>query len=577
MAYRNRPSLLGALLWTGLGILFLLHNFGFVPDFWSLAGRYWPVLLILLGLGKIVDYFFHKDAMAIHVGEIFGIFLLLLIGSAITRIHDSPMGRIMRDFPFQIGNAQIQLGQWLGDSYTYTEEATYPGDISKPIRVENSYGSVSIVAGRDSEIHVRLKKVIYTGEPAAKDMANTIHLETSTSKKDSFVVRTNRESLNSENVLFNTNFEISVPKNSQVQVKNTYGEIRVAGINGNLELATTHRSLEVRDCTGQFIISNRYAEARLTNLAGNITLDSRGKVYLENIRGGVTLTNEYSPIEIYNVEGTASVSSTDGSIKIENISKPVVITARGTQVQARNLKETLKVNAHHGSLNLSDINSDVLIESRYSTLTLKDIRGNVDINSNSDQISADTLRGNFKLRAHASGVLVNQIRGDVDIQTALKEVLVTNLEGKCAISNEYADVRVSARIPLENVDIRNRSGDVELFLPEQAAFAITATARNGRISSEYPGLSPAGLEGDSAVLRSQMRDGGPRIVLQTQFGNIRISRTAEGVKGSSAAEISFLQRRFQRENRHPFPMVIPNPQSLAKSVRSFESILGGAQ
>jgi hypothetical protein len=577
MAYRNRPSLLGALLWTGLGTLFLLHNFGIVPDFWSLAGRYWPVLLILLGLGKIVDYFLHKDAMAIRIGEIFGIFLLLLIGSAITRIHDSQMGRIIRDFPFQIGDTQIQLGQWLGDSYTYTEEATYPVDISKPIRIENSYGSVSVVAGSEGEIHVRLKKVVYASEPAAKDMANTIHLETETSKKDSFVIRTNRESLKSENILFNTNFEISVPKNSQVKVQNTYGEIRVAGINGNLDLATTHRLLEVRDCTGQFTISNRYAEARLTNLSGNVTVDGRGKVYMDNIRGDVTLTNEYSPIEIYNVEGKASVSSTDGSIKIENISKPVVITARGAQVQARSLKETLKVTAHHGRIDLSDINANVLIESRYTALTLKDIRGNVDINSNSDQISADSLRGNFKLRAHASSILLNEIRGDVDIQTALKEVLVTNLEGKCAISNEYADVRVSTRLPLATVDIRNRSGEVELFLPEQAAFALTATARNGKIITDYPGLSPAGLEGDAAVLRSQMRDGGPRIMLQTQFGNIRISRTAEGGKSLSASEESFTQRRPRREYRRSFSMEASNPGILANSVSFFETFLWGAR
>ena len=89
MSKRRRPSLLGALLWISLGVLFLLQNFGIGPDFWSLAGRYWPVLLILLGLGKVIDYFLEKDAVSIRIGEIFGILLLLLVGSAITRISDS--------------------------------------------------------------------------------------------------------------------------------------------------------------------------------------------------------------------------------------------------------------------------------------------------------------------------------------------------------------------------------------------------------------------------------------------------------------------------------------------------------
>ena len=45
MSLKRRPSLLGALLWIGLGTLFLLRNFGIGPDFWSMAARYWPIAL----------------------------------------------------------------------------------------------------------------------------------------------------------------------------------------------------------------------------------------------------------------------------------------------------------------------------------------------------------------------------------------------------------------------------------------------------------------------------------------------------------------------------------------------------
>jgi hypothetical protein len=76
----------------------------------------------------------------------------------------------------------------------------------------------------------------------------------------------------------------------------------VAEINGNLDLSTTQRELEVRDCTGEFTIFTRYADCRLTNLTGNVNLDGRGRVYAENIRGNVRVTNEYSRIELFNVE-----------------------------------------------------------------------------------------------------------------------------------------------------------------------------------------------------------------------------------------------------------------------------------
>jgi hypothetical protein len=52
---RRRGSITGALFLIGLGVFFLLMNL--VPNFdpWTTMFRYWPVVLILLGLGKIWD------------------------------------------------------------------------------------------------------------------------------------------------------------------------------------------------------------------------------------------------------------------------------------------------------------------------------------------------------------------------------------------------------------------------------------------------------------------------------------------------------------------------------------------
>ena len=91
MSHKHRPSLLGALIWIGIGVLFLLQNFGFGPNVWSLARRYWPVLLILLGLGKIIEYFLNKDSVSIRVGEIFGILFLLFIGFVLSRVPMGPL------------------------------------------------------------------------------------------------------------------------------------------------------------------------------------------------------------------------------------------------------------------------------------------------------------------------------------------------------------------------------------------------------------------------------------------------------------------------------------------------------
>jgi len=52
---RRRPSLIGPLILITLGILLLLANLGMLPfSFWEIAIRFWPLLLILIGLEIIV-------------------------------------------------------------------------------------------------------------------------------------------------------------------------------------------------------------------------------------------------------------------------------------------------------------------------------------------------------------------------------------------------------------------------------------------------------------------------------------------------------------------------------------------
>src|SRR5262245_25246949 len=160
---KRRPSLLGGFVWTGLGLILLLRNFGLGPDFWSIAGRYWPILLILAGLGKIIDYYRQKEGVSLRAGEVFGLLLLLLVGAFVSKISGGPIRTLFREGPaFDFGGARVRPGDWIGTSYSFSQEASYPVDATMPIRIENSYGLVTATPGSDRELRVRLKKVVYS-------------------------------------------------------------------------------------------------------------------------------------------------------------------------------------------------------------------------------------------------------------------------------------------------------------------------------------------------------------------------------------------------------------------------------
>ncbi len=521
------PSLLGALLWTGLGLLFLWHNLGGGPDVWRLASRWWPLLLILLGIGKIVDYRRHRRGVAVGAGELAGILALVLLGSAVTRIERSPIREIVRDARFQIGAAPVQPGEWFGTSHAFTEETSYPQERVRPVRIENAYGSVSVLPGPDGEVSVRLGKVIYAPEGEAAPLAAAIRLE-GAPEGDRFVIRTNRERLADPKARFHTNLEVRVPRTTRVEVQNAFGEIRVADLHGGLDLATTHRRIEVADSTGPFTLSARYGDTRLTNLAGDVRLDSRGKVYAENIRGNMTVKVEYSPVDLVRIEGALTLSGVDGRIRVEDVSGPAVIETRGAPVTARGCKGGLRLTASHAKVSLADIGAGLAVDSRYGTLALREIRGGVRLDSRSDRVDAEGIEGDFRMRGESSSLRLVGIRGKADVETSLRELFVGDLEGAASLVNRRGGIRVSARGPLAPLDIRNSGGNIELTLPADARFTLAAQARNGNISAGYPGLPAAGREGGATRLEARVGGGGAAIALATENGDIVIGGTAGG-------------------------------------------------
>ncbi|MCU0235519.1 MAG: DUF5668 domain-containing protein [Acidobacteria bacterium] len=56
MANTKKESLFWGLIILVLGMLFLLKNFGLEINVWHLLGKYWPLILVYIGLKNIYLY-----------------------------------------------------------------------------------------------------------------------------------------------------------------------------------------------------------------------------------------------------------------------------------------------------------------------------------------------------------------------------------------------------------------------------------------------------------------------------------------------------------------------------------------
>jgi lia operon protein LiaF len=60
-AYSRKGTLFGGLILIGLGAIFLIETWYQPFSAWHLIARYWPLILIIIGIRKLYGYFTWND------------------------------------------------------------------------------------------------------------------------------------------------------------------------------------------------------------------------------------------------------------------------------------------------------------------------------------------------------------------------------------------------------------------------------------------------------------------------------------------------------------------------------------
>ncbi len=178
--HTHRPSIIGPLIIITIGVLLLLANLGYLPlTFWEQAARYWPLILILIGLEIIFGRRSFLAALAIialWVALVAGIVWLsftpsgALIGSAATTTDavSQPLG--------DVKSAEIKLN--LGLSLTTIKALTAESsDLvsgtfthSPDLKIVKTYN----VSGNAGLLSLREEGNVFVGNPKSQlDLALT--------------------------------------------------------------------------------------------------------------------------------------------------------------------------------------------------------------------------------------------------------------------------------------------------------------------------------------------------------------------------------------------------------------------
>lgn len=92
---RRGRSFFGPVVLIGLGVVFLLHNFGLGDwDAWTLIQRFWPILFVAAGL----DVWYGRRSV---------LNALLLMAVTVVILHFIGLGLSLADSQFDIGAIKI--------------------------------------------------------------------------------------------------------------------------------------------------------------------------------------------------------------------------------------------------------------------------------------------------------------------------------------------------------------------------------------------------------------------------------------------------------------------------------------
>lgn len=450
---QRRRSIFGPVVLIALGILLLLVSSGRLSgrEFFRLFADYWPVVLIIWGGIKLVEYLQARregiPAPGIGAGGIVLLVFLILIGTAISAarrgMEHVNWNGVRNNLEIDDDDFATMFG---GNKYQYGDavEKDFPANGNLKVTLER--GEINVVPSTDNKIHISVKKTLYAdNEPEAKRISDGFTPNITVADNMMTV-----DALPRGDWKGRIDLQISVPKKAAVDLSTLHGSLSVTG-----------RDAEVRT-------SSAGGDLTIEDVAGNVTSHLRsGSMNVRKVKGDVTLEGRGNEVHVTETSGKLNVQGEYDSIEMGKIAKGVHFNSTRTEMEFGPLD---------GELNMSN-----------------------------GELRANSVAGPFRLATRSKDVELEDISGDIKIED-------TN-----------GSVQVTPRLPVANIDVTDRSGEVTLMLPGNGNFTVDASSQRGEIESEFD-LNNAQNPGHESHTTGTVGKGGPRVQVRNDHGTIHIRK-----------------------------------------------------
>ncbi len=485
---RPHRSIAGPVVLILIGLVFLLGTMG-VLDIHNLGwmfARYWPALLILWGVIKLIEYEQGKRSgqpvRGIGAGGIFLMLFLIVAGLIATqaaRVNWKNLGEHI-----QIGDDEGLDEIFGGSTYDYSDELTQDIPAGSALHVNDDRGTVTINVSEGKTIKVSVrKKVRADKESDAVSYNDKTKPQIVVAEK---IVTLNANTQGAGDKGVTTDMDIYVPMNTALVITAGRGDLTIAGMSSNVD------------------INHRRGEVNITDHTGNVTLNiDRSSTRLEHIKGDVTIQGKANEVSVEDIDGAVHLNGEfQESVRLVHVSKTVSFKSSRTDMEFAKLdgrldldSGDLRADTLSGPMRLTTRSKDIALEGLSGDLRLEDENGTVEVGlHNPGNIQIDNRKGDVQVSIPPKTPMKVEARTrEGEIESDFEEIKVDNRNKDASASGSIGSDGPRLVINCDKGGIEIRKGTVAPPAPPSPA----PPAKPGKVTKSLPAPKAAPVESEN--------------------------------------------------------------------------------
>jgi DUF4097 and DUF4098 domain-containing protein YvlB len=248
-------------------------------------------------------------------------------------------------------------------------------------------------------------------------------------------------------------------------------------------------------------------DVQIPKTANLVAHTAHGNISISGGGGNIEVRADNGDVEVHGAHANVGVAMQKGDARITGVAGNLRIAGSANDVEIADVMGDVTLNGTFlGSTSVSRVGQITHYTSPRADITVGQMGGRLEVDSDD--------------------IAITNAAGPAKIVSQNKDIKVANVAGRLDVNNSHGDITAEYATPPRNdVNITNDSADVELLVPAQSGFEISAFARSGDADSEFEApLLKTASDNHAGQIVGKVGNPGPRISINTTYGTIHLRK-----------------------------------------------------